>query len=255
MNRVSRRTNAIWFMTKDQIEDLIKNSRCMKEVVRNAGIKPYTRNVEIMRLRISEYGIDISDLEKRGKELRLEISRKSSSKLKIPLSDILIEKSTYSSSQLKDRLFREGLLKNKCSECGLENEWNGKTIYLHMDHVNGHSDDNRIDNLRILCPNCHSQTETYCKRNFAKRTYTKTYIPCPLCGKRMLKYSKACSACKFKIKENRMSIRRHLNRPTLEAMRKASETLGYRGAGRMYGVSAPTIKKWMAEAEFPPELH
>lgn len=56
----------------------------------------------------------------------------------------------------------------KCNKCGLENEWQGKTIVLQLDHINGDNKDNRIENLRFLCPNCHSQTPTYCGRNIKK---------------------------------------------------------------------------------------
>jgi hypothetical protein len=82
-----------------------------------------------------------------------------------PLSDILVENSTYTSIwQLKRRLLRESMLEYKCYLCGLI-EWNGKPITLQLDHINGVHLDHRIENLRLLCPNCHSQTETFAGRN------------------------------------------------------------------------------------------
>lgn len=87
-----------------------------------------------------------------------------------PLKDILVENSDYSgSNNLKKRLFKAGLLEKQCVECGLMDTWNGKPITLQIDHINGVNNDNRIENLRILCPNCHSQTETFCSRNTTKR--------------------------------------------------------------------------------------
>ena len=84
---------------------------------------------------------------------------------KQPLSEILIQDSDYSSTvRLKIRLIRDGLLKNECYECGLNSIWNDKPIVLQIDHINGDNRDNRIENLRILCPNCHSQTNTFCSR-------------------------------------------------------------------------------------------
>ncbi|HKC65256.1 MAG TPA: HNH endonuclease signature motif containing protein [Pyrinomonadaceae bacterium] len=83
----------------------------------------------------------------------------------IPLSDILIENSTYTTMwRLKLRLVREALLEYKCYLCGLT-EWKGKPITLQLDHINGVHLDHRIENLRLLCPNCHSQTETFAGRN------------------------------------------------------------------------------------------
>lgn len=71
---------------------------------------------------------------------------------------------TFQTSKVKVKLFTSGLKENKCEECGIS-EWNGKPLVMHLDHVNGRSDDHRIENLKILCPNCHSQTETYAGKN------------------------------------------------------------------------------------------
>ncbi|HEX3456778.1 MAG TPA: HNH endonuclease signature motif containing protein [Candidatus Baltobacteraceae bacterium] len=67
-------------------------------------------------------------------------------------------------SHLKGRLLRAMLLENRCQVCGLS-EWLGRPINAHLDHINGIKDDNRLENLRMLCPNCHSQTPTYSGRN------------------------------------------------------------------------------------------
>jgi 5-methylcytosine-specific restriction endonuclease McrA len=61
-------------------------------------------------------------------------------------------------------IIKENLIQYKCSECNIQN-WNNKSLSLHLDHINGMSNDNRLENLRFLCPNCHSQTETYTGRN------------------------------------------------------------------------------------------
>ena len=68
-------------------------------------------------------------------------------------------------NRLKIRLFKEGLLEEKCAICGNLGEWNDKPLSLVIDHINGNHSDNRIENLRILCPNCHSQTETFAGKN------------------------------------------------------------------------------------------
>ena len=65
---------------------------------------------------------------------------------------------------IKVRLLSAGLLENRCQDCGLS-EWLGKPLTVQIDHINGIRNDHRLENLRMLCPNCHSQTETYGRRN------------------------------------------------------------------------------------------
>lgn len=64
-------------------------------------------------------------------------------------------------SNIRKRVLGEGLLEEKCVECGSLPEWRGKPMALHLDHKNGNSNDHRLENLRFLCPNCHQQTETW----------------------------------------------------------------------------------------------
>ena len=85
------------------------------------------------------------------------------------LEDILSNRVPYSSSNnLRKRLLRDGIFNNICSGCR-NTEWMGQRIPLELDHINGINDDNRLENLRLLCPNCHSLTPTHAGRNKTKR--------------------------------------------------------------------------------------
>ena len=86
-------------------------------------------------------------------------------KAKIPLTEVMVEESTYRRHLLKRRVIEEGLIEYRCAECGLDPEWRGKPLTLVIDHINGINNDHRRENLRFLCPNCNSQTPTFAGRN------------------------------------------------------------------------------------------
>lgn len=80
-----------------------------------------------------------------------------------PLSTVLVRGRRYSSSSLKRRLLNEGMLKNRCACCRQPTTWHGGKLVMVLDHVNGDHADNRLENLRLLCPNCNSQQPTFCR--------------------------------------------------------------------------------------------
>lgn len=88
---------------------------------------------------------------------------------KIPLSDLLTENSPHQRGHVKRRLVTAGLLKHECAECGQGDEWKGKKLVMVLDHKNGVNNDHRIENLRMLCPNCNSQTDTFSGKNIKKK--------------------------------------------------------------------------------------
>ena len=110
-------------------------------------------------MRISEENINISHFTHKGKHR---------GGIKTPLEEVLVENRQTGSNKLKKRLLRQNILKDKCALCKMGSKWNGKQLVLQLDHINGDHSDNRIKNLRILCPNCHSQTPTFCSKKLKK---------------------------------------------------------------------------------------
>lgn len=169
-----------------------------------------------------------------------------------PLAEVLVECSTYQRGLLKERLFAEGLKQRRCELCGQGELWQGRRMSLILDHVNGVHDDNRLENLRIVCPNCNATLDTHCGRN---GRVPRDERACPGCGTRFLpraarqRYcSRACGQRAPGRREPQLAQRR-VPRPPYEQLLREIEALGYRGVGRKYGVSDNAIRKWRRSYE------
>jgi len=137
--------------TKEYLISYVQKAHSIREVLRLLGYSASSGSMfKFISRKIKEYGIDTSHFN-----MTHNIK-------KIPLEDILVENSMYCRTHLKRRLLEIGVIKNECSICGLKGVWNDKPITMRLDHINGSSCDNRIENLRMICPNCDSQLETYC---------------------------------------------------------------------------------------------
>jgi len=149
-----------------QLREAVKEARSAAQALRLIGRVPAGGNYKILYARIQSLGIDRRHWTGQG-HLR---GRTHTWARKMALSEVLVEGSPYraSSSALKRRLLSEGLLLEECRVCGIK-EWLGRRLSLHLDHVNGIANDHRLDNLRLLCPNCHSQTPTYCGLNKGRK--------------------------------------------------------------------------------------
>jgi hypothetical protein len=123
------------------------------------GLKEAGGNYAILKKRILDMGLDTSHMTGQG-----HLKNKSHTYTQKPIEYYLTENSHHQSYKLKNRLLLEGLKEHKCECCGIT-EWNGKPAPIELDHINGKRYDNRLKNLRILCPNCHAQTDTYRGKN------------------------------------------------------------------------------------------
>ena len=140
-------------MPEQEFRQLVARSLGIGFVLAPFGLENKGRNHYTARQRINELGIDTSHFNNK-RQVRPSVPP-------IPLEKILTVGFRYSVFKLKARLIKAGLLQNICAGCGLLPHWNGSPLSLQLDHINGDNLDNRIENLRILCPNCHSQQVTF----------------------------------------------------------------------------------------------
>jgi ribosomal protein S27AE len=142
---------------KDSLELIVKNSFNIKEVLDKLNKVASQKSYEIIRNYIDEYKIDTSHFDS---------YKKNKGRINVNTTDInsLLQIGTkIGSSHLKDKLYKAGLKERKCEKCGQGEIWNGAKMSLILDHINGISNDNRIENLRILCPNCAATLPTHCR--------------------------------------------------------------------------------------------
>lgn len=143
--------------TKEQLIIAAQNSRSVRQILTILGLKEAGGNYNQIEKYLDLYRIDKKNLKGRGWSKGL----KGMGKPLIELKDILVEESSYQSHKLKKRLFAVELKKPECELCGWSKKSVDGRIPLELDHINGNNHDNRLENLRILCPNCHSLQPTH----------------------------------------------------------------------------------------------
>lgn len=223
-------------MTEEKLKKSVANSISIAESLKRLEMSITTGNYKTFHKFIKIYKIDITHFLGQA-----HLTGKSNlNKKTFSLDQILIENSTYSAiSSLKTRLLRVGLFRYECYECGIST-WKNKKITLQLDHINGISNDHRLENLRLLCPNCHSQTETYGGKN--KKEINKQYF-CE-CGMQKLKNSKTCIKCAAKKREK-------INWPSQNILQQMVQETNYSITARKLGVSPTSVRDRLVRSSDP----
>lgn len=219
----------LYEFTPSELQILLDTSDSYSDLLRKVGLNPKGGNPATLKKLIKEYNLDESQLDQNRLNLYSRNSIYASRATTLPLEDILnnnIEK-PYSSAKLLRRLVKEGYKDYKCEICGL-NEWQNKPITLQLNHINGDHFDNQLDNLQILCPNCHSQTDNFAGKNI---NYSK--------NKRQQQINK------IKVKELKIPP---ISRSDLKDLIR---TIPFVQIGKQFGVSDNAVRKWCDKYKLP----
>lgn len=164
-------------------------------------------------------------------------------KYKIPNDNLFTRNSPYYRNTVRRRVLNECLIPYQCAICELS-IYEGKQLLLQLDHINGVHNDHRLENLRFLCANCHSQTDTYCDKNATKCDPIIHYcIDCKV--NKVDRTGNRCIPCN--------SVFRRKNIPVKEEL--MSTIIQYSGVmtsiGKHYGVSDNSVRKWLKSYGLP----
>lgn len=217
-------------ITDEQYKTIVESSLSYSDICRKIGLRIQGSNINTIKRRIQKQNLSINHFNPYAKLIE------NPNRKEIPLESILVENSTYSTSDLKKRLLKLGLLKEQCSKCLLGNIWNNEPIVLQLDHINGNHKDNRIENLRILCPNCHTQTKTHSGKRLKQFKYCKS------CNIEINKQSTRCRKCRIEFnKTNPIYV---INWPDTNLLKEEVQKTPVSILCKKYGSTPNGLKKY-----------
>ena len=211
--------------SKEALEEIVRDSHSYNEVADKVGYSSKSGDLYTMiKNKIIEYGISIEHFGYSGRMQRSP-------------ENIFIENSTADQSTVRKWYMNGQYSEYKCAICGQEPFWNNKDLSLTLDHINGKNHDDRIDNLRWVCPNCDRQLDTFGGRNRSPQEKRKQY--CTSCGKEISLGAKVCKNCYAETP-------RQTNCPEKAELISCiiNNNGNFRTVGGIYGVSDNAVRKW-----------
>ncbi len=228
--------------SESDLRAAIAQGVCWADALRYLGYEPKGHNYRTVQKWTARWDIPTAHFDPTARTTRAARSRE------LPISEVAVEHSTYERGSLKRRLLREGIKQPVCELCGQGEFWLGRRMSMVLDHANGVPDDNRLENLRMLCPNCNATLDTHCGRN------TPRDRVCPACLQIFIPSSiqhRYCSErCWGKIYSARKKGApqpwlRRVERPAYGRLIGDLSQMSMVKVGRKYGVSDNAVRKWL----------
>jgi hypothetical protein len=228
-----------------EVRAAVESSRSVAETLRKLSLRAAGHNPRTVKRLIAHYGISTAHFDP-------GLARAFPPRPAKPLEEILVRDSTYHRGHLKRRLYEAGVKHRECELCGQGEAWRGATMALILDHINGVPTDNRLENLRIVCPNCAATLDTHCGRNRALESGPRI---CAHCGGEFWpkhaqnRYcSRECGVHSRPAPGPRPDTRRVTRPPHEQLLRELAES-NFCAVARRYGVSDNAVRKWLRAYE------
>jgi len=229
---------------EDELRDAVRSSSSLSDVLRRFGLRPAGGNHRQLRRWIEHWGISTDHFT--------GVPASPPRRERVPLSQVMVRGSSYSRGHLKARLYDEGIKQRRCELCGQDELWRGERMALILDHINGVADDHRLENLRIVCPNCAATLDTHCGK---LNRIPDEERACARCGESFRAKSatqrhcsRHCASRHDRSGKPRPSTRR-VERPPYEQLVAEVRATSWSAVGRKYGVSDNAVRKWLRAYE------
>lgn len=224
---MKKKYSPIWKISKEKLKEIVEECSTISCILLYFGLSNKGGNYKTLQKRLLADNIDYSHIQ-----LGIGANKNKTwfTTTRTPKEEMFCKNSKFTRNSIRRRIISDKLLELVCKECKLKNEWNGKKLTLQLDHINGDGKDNRLENLRFLCPNCHSQTDTYAGKKHKKINN------CVVCNRIIHNKSNTCRKCTSGLVKTKFQV----SKENLEILIKEKPLTQI---GKMFNVSDNAIRK------------